>query len=487
MNNRRIPRQLRYAAACAVLCSGIGLTLPAAGALAEGSSSGSPQPDATNSAAEPRAKDALLFRNGDLVYGALLSIDAQDGIRWQHPDAVGIIDFGLDHVDEIQFQYRARYDTRTTNACRLRLTNQDELEGNLASLGADKIVLETWYAGAINLARNQVQWIMPVPPPAAVIYAGPTGLDGWTIGKVTVGLLETGVWRYKNGAFYATRAASIARDLKLPDTASVQFDVAWKDSLHLAVAVYTDYLQPISLATKETEPDFSEFYSLQLNNSLADLMPIKKNEIPIRHLGQAYVPAFDQKTTAHMEIRASKPKRVVALLVDGGLVKQWVDPEAFVGTGTGMRFVHQGQGAVKLSNLRVTEWDGQFEEKPASPANLGEDLARLRNGDKVPGHIDALRDGRITVATAASKLAIPWNRVRLIELAGANAERHAAAPGDVRGFFGDGGSVTFHLEKWDTHGVAASSTVFGKAVFDPSAFSRIQFILPRLLQNSPPR
>ena len=30
-------------------------------------------------------------------------------------------------------------------------------------------------------------------------------------------------------------------------------------------------------------------------------------------------------------------------------LKDWTDPDGFAGEGTAMRFVHQGQGAVKLS------------------------------------------------------------------------------------------------------------------------------------------
>src|SRR5262249_15342491 len=160
----------------------------------------------------------------------------------------------------------------------------------------------------------------------------------------------------------------------------------------LAIALYTDYYQPINLANKDTEPEFGGFYSLQLNSFSANLLPVKKND-PLRYLGQVSVPAFNQKNTAHVEIRASKTKRTIALLVDGEVVKQWNETEEFVGQGAGVRFVHQGQGKVKLSQLRVSVWDGQFEEKPSAHPDAKQDIAKLRNGDKAGGTLNSIQDG----------------------------------------------------------------------------------------------
>jgi hypothetical protein len=59
-------------------------------------------------------------------------------------------------------------------------------------------------------------------------------------------------------------------------------------------------------------------------------------------------PGFSQKSSAHIEVRANKAKNLVALLIDGSLVKMWIDTQEFVGQGTGIRIVHQGQGASKI-------------------------------------------------------------------------------------------------------------------------------------------
>jgi hypothetical protein len=426
-------------------------------------------------AVKPASKDSILFRNGDTFYGRLKSIELQGGVQWASPDALEVIEFLPEAVSEIQLGDRPSPVMATTNSCQIHFTNQDVLEGNLVLCDNDKVVLETWYAGKMTIPRRMVQFILPRTPPNPPLFEGPSGMEGWTMGKVAAtAVANAGEWRYRDGAFYANQSASIARDLKLPDVASIQFEIAWKEVLHMAVALYTDYLQPISLQSKETEPDFGGFYSLQISSYAVNLLPITKND-PIRYLGPVPVPVLSQKNKAQIEIRVNKPKRIIALLVDGTLVKQWIDTEDFVGKGTGLRFVHQGQGAIKLNKLRISEWDGQFEETPSPNPNGKQDIAKLANGDKVMGDVLNVSDSKMTFFVTGSKLEIPMNRVKLVEFAAQKTDRAPEEKTDVKAWFHHGGSVTFRLEKWDDEAVVGSSPNFGAIVFNPAAFRRVRF------------
>jgi hypothetical protein len=424
------------------------------------------------------SRETLLFRNGDLLYGALEAIDPSKGLLWRHSDVDRVIQFRADAVAEVHFPVQPLGGSNVVNACRCQLNNGDELEGSLVRLDQERAVLQTWYAGEISLPRRNIQSIVPILPEGRTVFFGPTGLEGWTIGKVVSGLGDAGEWKYKNGAFYATNAASIARDVKLPDVAKIEFDLAWKGIFQLAVALYTDYYQPINLGNKDSEPEFGGFYSLQLNSFSANLLPVKKND-PLRYLGQVSVPMFNQKNTAHVEVRASKPKRTISLLVDGQLVKQWSENEEFVGQGTGVRFVHQGQvqSKVKLSHFRVSEWDGQFDEKPTPNPDRKQDIAKLRNGDKVVGTLESIQDGRVSIATGGTNLEIPLGRVKQIELAQSPVRQSSPDQGNIRAFFRRGGAVTFQLERWEANKVMGTSPNFGRLAFDASAFSRVELDL----------
>lgn len=429
--------------------------------------------------ARKSGRDALTFRNGDVLFGSLTAIDSTNGISWNRSDALNEFRFRPERVSQLDLSSVANPPEKvSSNLCSVQLNNGDQFQGDLVYYDGQNLKLDTWFGGELQFPRQSVALIVPLGLPKPTLFAGPAGLEGWTMGKVNAGaLVEAGEWIYQNHAFYAFKSASIARDLHLPDSASMQFDLEWRGFFHIAVALYTEYLHPVNLANKETEPKFGGFYSMQINPFSANLLPVKQTE-PLRYLGQASLQALAQKNSAHIDIRVSKSKRILALLIDGILVKQWVDTDEFAGTGTGIRFVHQGQGAVKLTNLRVTDWDGQFEEPVSVTPNKSQDLARLKNGDRVFGNVKGIRDGKLTVEAAGTVLDVPITRVKQIEISNPQAASHPIKTNTVRAFFGSGaGSLTFDLQQWTDEGFKAESANFGKASFKPNAFGRLVFDL----------
>lgn len=423
----------------------------------------------------PNASQKLLFHNGDSLLGNLESIGPDKSVVWKRGDVLQAIEFSGTNIAEILFPSISAAPSTATNACRLQLRNGDLLSGKFLALDSEKVTLETAFAGKLVFPRTVVQSLEPLPPEREPLFTGPSGLEGWTMGKVIAAAAgESGEWKYTNAAFYATLSSSIARDLHLPDLARIEFDLAWKGMLQSAIALYTEHMQPINLANKDNEPDFGGFYSLQLNTFVATLMPVKKNE-PLKYLGQVAVPQFNQKNSAHIEVRANKKRGSVALYVDDVFVKEWIDPDGFVGTGTALRFVHQGgQGSLKLSNLRVAEWDGKMNTKSTNVYVGKVDLADLANGDKVSGKLEHFREGKMTFSTDAAKLDIPMNRIDEIHFAGsAGAETNDLGP-NIRAFLHDGGRVTLQIESWKGNTAVGASPNFGRSTFVTSAFKRIQ-------------
>mgnify|MGYP003575036949 CR=1 FL=1 len=434
--------------------------------------------DTPDKTSEKVGRDSILFRNGDMLYGALQSIDRENGISWHRPDAIIPFTFSTEMVSQLEFAGLDRaMPSASSNLCQIQLVNGDEFQAGLIAYDGETLTVETWFGGTLQFPKNTVALIAPLGMPKPRLFAGPVGVEGWTMGKINVGaLVDTGQWVYQDGAFFALKSASIARDLDLPDTASIQFKLEWRGFFHIAIALYTQHLHPINLANKETEPEFGGFYSLQLNPFSANLLPVKQHE-PLRYLGQASLQALAQTNAANIDIRVSKSKKLIALLINGVLIRQWVD-EDFAGSGTAVRFVHQGQGAVKLSDIRVTGWDGQFEEPISLTPNKSQDLARLKNGDRVIGTVQQIRDGKMTIQASNTTLDIPITRVKQVEIASDSPAIPKITPQTVRAFFNSGlGSLTFDLDKWTEEELGATSKNFGTATFKPDAFSRILFDL----------
>jgi hypothetical protein len=422
--------------------------------------------------------DCLSFRDGDVLYGKLLEIQSGSVIRWQHADASEPIDFKPENVAQIDFSPRPLAAGRTDYSCKLWLANGDALAGNLVACEGDALTLDTWYAGKLKIPRRALQ-TLAFNPRSPVVFEGLTSLDGWTQGNAVKGIIgESGQWSYRNGAFYADKAASIARDVKLPDRAQIQFDLAWRGPLNLAVALYTDSLQPILLTEKESAPDFGGFYSLRFANTLfVTLTPIRKKD-PLKALGDPLIiQSLTQKERVHVDLRLSKADHQVALFLDGAIIKDWIDPGGFAGQGTGVRFVNNSPGgAVKMHNFRVSKWNGVLDDASAEAPDPSHDVVFLESGAKVSGAVVSIADGQISLLTTGGATNIPLAGASAIEFARFQGRPPPAAVVNTHATFVQGGAVTFELLSWRPEGVEGSSPDFGKVTFDPAAFGRLQFL-----------
>lgn len=434
----------------------------------------SAEPAPTNAEA-----DCLSLRDGDVLYGKLLEIQPGSVIRWQHPDASEPIDFKPESVAQIGFAPRPSTAGRTDYSCKLWLANGDALAGNLVACDRDALTLDTWYAGKLKVPRRVLQ-TLAFNPGAPVLFDGLTGLEGWTQGDATKGAItESGQWSYRNGAFYADKAASIARDLKLPDRSHIQFDMAWRGLLSLAVALYTDSLQPIRLDNKENGPDFGAFYSLRFTSTIFVTLEAIRKKDPRRVPEQLMIQSLSQKDRAHVDVRMSKAEHRVALFIDGMLIKDWIDPGGFAGEGTGIRFVNNplnSGSVVKLSNFRVSKWNGVLDDDSTEAPDPSHDVTLLESGAKASGAVVSIADGQISLLTAGGATNIPLAAVGAIEFARFQGQSPPASAVNAHATFRQGGNVTFELLAWGPGGVAGLIPDIGKVKFDPAAFERLQFL-----------
>ncbi len=427
--------------------------------------------------------DTAIFRNGDVLTGTLHVIENLNEVVWKHPDALDAIALDNKAISEIHLSTRPPAEITGGVPARFELRGGESFEANLISMDTNKVVVKSAYAGSFDFPISSLLALVPSPQKRKLLFEGPTSAAGWTMGKVqNAGVGEAGDWKYQDGAFYATESASIAREVNLPDRVAINFDLQWKGYFHLAVALATEYLQPVNLANKDTEPDFGGFYSLQINNFSSNLLPVKKNE-PLRFLGQVAMPAFGQRTSMRVDIRVNKEKKLVALLLDGVMIKQWTDPEGFAGTGGAIRFVHQGQGVVRLSGLKITEWDGQFEELITNSLALKQDGAKLRNGDRMTGLFDGVKDGKLALVTKGTRIEVPMARVLQIEMARTNLAPASLKEGEVRAFFAQGGHLRLEVEKLDSTGLTGRNSALGTLHFQPSSFNRLRWVEPEVISN----
>ncbi len=447
-----------------------------------------PGPKDTVTGANEKRPETIVLVNGDTLQGAFLSFDAKGGARWQHPAVKMPIELDGASISKVKLERAKVGEAAGKQNCSVKLHNGDELVGELMTMDEEKLTLDTWYGGTLTIPRKSVRQISPGLAKMSTIYEGPTGIEGWTgqnpnapagggiraVGRIVIGGMKAGNaatgWQYQNESFVTSSSgAQIGRNLKLSPQTNIEFDVAWRGYFQLAIHFYTDKLEQYS----------GNAYILGLNPNNIYLQRMTTEEGQ-NNLGNSNLQSLQQKTSAHISIRVNKEQKTISLLVDNVLIQQWKDNQNFAGKGNGLMFVSQGQGAVKINGIRVTEWDGKIPANlPAASGKLSEDLARLVNNDSVSGALKGIKDGKIAFTTSFANLDIPLERVGQIELAQAKIEKPALVPGEVRATFAGRGSVTFTLENWDANQVTGYSPNLGRVKFSPAAFSQVEFNLDK--------
>ena len=453
---------------------------------AEQNASGMPQPAPEASktplptvpelepATPPFSKDMLILVNGDQLSGMLHTFEYPGKTLWNRTDINTPFEFDSASLDEIVLGDRPNENSIPKERLRLQLANGDTYTGDWVGLTADSLAIDTPFSGRLNIPRQHWQWAEFMHSDTKFIFEGPKGLDGWTMGKVTTKELDGGDWAYRNGAFYALKAASIARIIGLPDRMRMEFDMEWKGSLNLAVALYTDYLQPVSLADKDLEPDFGGFYSLQLTSYAVNVLMVKQKE-PLQYLGMTQTPIFRQSEKAHIDVRTNKSDNSISLLVNGKLIKRWVDQGGFAGVGKGIRLVHQGQGALRVSNIKIREWDGRFEAPPTNHPQSTQDLLTLRNGDKLVGKLVESSADTLQYQLGETVTDIALDEVEKIEMGGIQDAVRPLRKGEVNATLVGGGHIQFLLKGIGGDSIHGSSEIYGPLKMRLPAFEKLDF------------
>ncbi|MFO7871824.1 MAG: hypothetical protein R6V03_10390 [Kiritimatiellia bacterium] len=410
-----------------------------------------------------RKTDLIAFLNGDRLHGRLLAIDPENtGVKWHCPNAAETILFGLDGISEIAL---ASGDAgNKTEGSSIRLTNGDLISGKLVSLRNDSLVLDTWYAGTVTIKRPMIRTINPGQSSSIIVYEGPRGLAEWTIGRRG----GANNWRYKDSALYALSSSSIARNIPdLPDRADIEFEAAWWGPYpSFYCSFYTDNLDSYS----------GNCYSLRLSGTSVYMYRYTSHS-GSRNIGNISVQSFSdqKKNKALFNLLVDKENKSVTLLIDGVMMKQWTDQGDFAGRGNGILFQPQSNGGFKISNIKVTKWDGKLPEPSSGPTEHEEDLVRFVNGDKVSGELQTISDNKAVFKTSYAALTIPVQRIATIYMSEKNAQRARRNKGDIMARFREGGRITMRLARLEEGRIYGESENFGNITVPTAAFDSLEF------------
>lgn len=231
----------------------------------------------------------------------------------------------------------------------------------------------------------------------------------------------------------------------------------------------------IGLFADNPDDLYNNSYLMQFSGSYINVQRIRRGG-GASNMGQSEAYQLNSLNKANFEIYADREKKIITLFINGTFIKQWKDNSEAPLNGTCFHLQQQTVNLIKITNLRIEEWDGRLDIKLSGEnTSVENDIVELINRDKISGTLLAIKDGKIKFTTSFAEMDIPMERVYSFELSSKNATNIQRTKNEIVAYFAGKGCVSFQLEKWTTNSVTGISKSFGKFNFTPEAFSRILF------------
>jgi hypothetical protein len=344
-----------------------------------------------------RGQDEVSFVDGSRLRGQLVSFGNKDGILWNSPMASAPIGVAPSAVNLIRFQQDARRQVASGYSCRFSFFNGDTLYGDLISLGKRELKFRSWFAGELTAPREALKSLSFFHG-AAAIYEGPNGLAEWHQGVPNT-------WWFRDAALVGGQNAFIAKKFTLPDRIKVKMRLTWQASLHLKVGVYTDSVERFNHAHRG--------YEFTLGGSYVNVTRGTGNGPSV--IGSSTrLPLMNGSRPLEVELRIDRIASVLALLIDGRLIQKWNDAGSLDENHGGISF-NSHTYSVSISDIRVSEWDGGFEDTGSTiVTNAIKPTIQLVNRDTFIGTVGEMGSGKLGFTAEDLDLSVALERVQQV-------------------------------------------------------------------------
>ncbi len=401
--------------------------------------------------------DVLRFAGRDMISGKLISLQPDKFLLWSHPDAGKNIEFKYANLREISLS--GKHPNPPAGTANIRLTNGDIIKGGIVNLDARNLIVKTWYAGELKIARKMVKEIIPSTVSTG-IYEDPNDIKEWTLENQREGRKVEVV----NKTLVIPGNTSAGRDMKLPDMAKIEFDMTFAPNSNVSVFLYSD-----QIARHQ-----GNSYIMNISSNYIYMQRYSKNE-GSNNIGQGESRKLTEKRQTHIAILANKKQKSFTIIVNGVMMQQMTDSHGeFCGKGTMLSFFNSGSFApLKIKNLVVSKWDGRIPNATVDAEESATDNILFSNEDKVTGKLKSINDGQITFDTEFASLTIPLERAKSIRISNEGAQVAKRNANDIRLFFSSDEYLTADLLKISDGKISAKSENFGSSEFLLNAFRKI--------------
>lgn len=434
----------------------------------------------------------LVLQNGDQLPGHLVRLEQE--LCWlESPLLVEPAQFSLQEIKELRYaaneaepdgvKHRARVECHADLRQQHEKRGGDVFSGQLRGLNDEVVMLDTAYAGKLQLPRAMVKSI-ELRETAALLYRGPRRAEEWLAEPAES-------WEFSSQSWNNKASGTLSRDfVTLPPRYRFHFRLQWQQQLNVMLR--------FALSGKEDEQQ--SFYALNIDEGTVQMQKEVADAQPGAQGGMMGEPVqlkwFRNRQFADLSVAVDTEAGTICLMAEDEVLQQWTDALGAPLKGSVWKFCQMNANASDLvvSHCVLEAWDGvQATPRDAVDRRIevpeprpGEQELVLSNGDIIVAEVQGVEGEMLRLKTRLTDLVLPVGRLRQIALKSAQHEERLLKKGDVRAWFDNGDSITFRIIAVDETGRwRGESQNFGEAWFLPQAFTRVEFnIYPSLLPKA---
>jgi hypothetical protein len=322
------------------------------------------------------------------------------------------------------------------------------------------LVLKTWYAGTLNIARSRLSELTPTAGSTDVFYEGPdSDLKGWSLAEGEQGAALV----FRKGVLVLPAGRSVGRKLvDLPDKVYFELELTGWHNAGLMFCFFC----------KDPQSPEGEAYGLHLMGGHVELMR-NATDGDTRSLGAVDLEEqLAARRRLQMTLLADRKERRFMLLLNGRLVHEFRDQQEFKGGGHSLILQAMDMAGLRICKIKVARWDGRLPKLEAADVPGEQDTVVLNNGDTIAGKVLGLAQDKARFETSYGALEIPLSRIGRLRFAGPPS---AVAKNGTRCFFNEQEALTLQIEKLADETITGMAAGVGMLKLPLGAFVALEF------------
>ncbi len=417
--------------------------------------------------------DMLVFKNGDQLKGALVSVANDQRLHWK-PAKGAAVEFETKYLAGVQLAPREPAPQRALGGMAVRWQNGDWLPGALIGFDGDTLAMRTALSDKTVIARPGLAALYFSASEEASVWDGASDREKWMEGAVAPGFWNANrndkkdtkklaPWAYFDGAFTLPAASRISNGPNLgrafdslPDKCEVSFVLTSPGGMGAVVShLFFDDNKPGIMV--QSTGDFAYLYDMspragrvvgnqqqqvEFGDASGESRSQRKFTFYCDRVKGRFHMAVNGKLVGTLQQKGGndspKPGRAISInpqangasaTVSHLWVGPWTGtlPPAAIKTAANKN----GRFNIQIEQLKPVEPLEEKKEKPTAPEPAipkpAQDSIALANGDETHGTVTKATADSITIDCDVGEVEIPTKRATVVQFAAAPAPMPAGA------------------------------------------------------------